>query len=143
MINCYHNICKKKVFHLYDFFQGFSRALIKLLFFQVKVKGWEKLKFWIKVYQGLTLINLEVQGKFKVNFFKVKVYISRVNIQFLFKVFSRVTLEIPQNSRQLQGGHFQEFCNLYSEETEQAWNISALYLASLAQCGNHVRGGEK
>ena len=104
---------EKGFFTCMIFFQGFSRALIKFFFFATQGRGQEKLKFWIKVYQGLTLINLEVQGKFEVNFSKVKVYPSRVNIQFLFKVFSRVTLEIPQNSRQLQGGHFREFCNLY------------------------------
>ena len=96
------------------FFSRIFKGLDKILIFSTQGRGQEKLKFWIKVYQGLTLINLEVQGKFEVNFFKVKVYPSRVNIQFLFKVFSRVTLEIPQNSRQLQGGHFREFCNLQS-----------------------------
>ena len=115
MRNFYHNICKKKVFHLYDFFSRIFKGLDKILFFSTQGRGWEKLKFWIKVYQGLTLINLEVQGKFEVNFFKVKVYPSRVNIQFLFKVFSRVTLEIPQNSRQLHGGHFREFCTHLSD----------------------------
>ena len=52
---------QEEVFHLYDFFQGFSRALIKF-FFQVKVKGGKNWNFGSRFNLDKPWSSRQVQG---------------------------------------------------------------------------------
>ena len=56
MRNFYHNICKKKVFHLYDFFSRIFKGLDKILFFFNSRSRVGKIEI---LDQGLSRFNLD------------------------------------------------------------------------------------
>ena len=91
---------------------------MQFLNLQFKVKAMKIQILEIKVFQGLTLNILEIQGNFKGNSFKAKGNFSRVNQYFQFKVkavknqnlefmvFQHLTLKILEIQGNFKGNSF-------------------------------------